>query len=779
MMGSQLPHGIASVVAGVLFYSFINLFAVLVVIWLTWGHNERLTYVACLSYLVCLAIVASIIQQFHDALYWKDVVETQFKNLKLHPDNSQLVIANSPAGLDLGLFYIQFYVYNSASLLAMSWSIQLSQKVFGLAKSERSRRAFSQIDHFGKAFALAFPIITISCLSVKAVKKNRIGFIILADIPKGEYLDATGKQSSEAYKLITSPSGITIIGASPLGVWWGTRTILQQALLSLAESGVPSIPYGSGLDIPGWAIRGMMLDEGRHYHPPEFIIELCSYMSFFKQNTLQLHLSDNLYHNPNYTEEQSNELYARFRLWSEESAVAGLNLHANESYDRATFDTIQTKCASRGVTVIPEIEAPGHALVITQWKPELGLDTDSSQLNISHPEAIPTMKTIWETFLPWFHLKTVSIGADEYKGPEAAYNNFVNSMDGFIDNSTWTNVYQNVSVQHWYYGADNPYTDYILNNYSVVNSNDDFYVVNKWSHPGGYPNAVNLTRTFHGSPDGTYWRPNIFDQKNASDNPVLSSPYVLGSIVPLWNDYGANASVYSEAYYAWREGIPALADKQWGGNVSEANFTGLFAALQPKTPGQNLERTIPSKSDTIFNYELDGLRNSSFIPDSSPNNYTAHTTCTVGKDGSMTALAVSESRSVTTPLDSKGRNYTLSLSLRVDSLTDPTNATLLTGRDSILMLTPNITLFAGGNYFRLNATVPQGEWFRLDLVGRGNRTFAALNGGAEMQFLTIMGINGVYHHWAEIAIEAPLRKLGGSNCNWTGLFGGMSLKSTA
>lgn len=213
--------------------------------------------------------------------------------------------------------------------------------------------------------------------------------------------------------------------------------------------------------------------------------------------------------------------------------------------------------------------------------------------------------------------------------------------------------------------------------------------------------------------------------------------------------------------------------------MSEAEFPGLFAALQPKTPGQNLERTIPSKSETVFEYKLVGLQDSGSIADASPNHYTAYTDCTLGKRGSKATLSVSDGCSVITPLDSKGRNYTLSLSLRVDSLSDSTNATILTGRDSILMLTPNITLFAGGNYFRLNATVPQGEWFDLDLIGRGNRTFAALNGGAEMQFLAQMGINGVYHHWAEIAIEAPLKKLGGFGCNWTGFLGGMSLTSTA
>ncbi|KAJ9143051.1 Glycoside hydrolase [Pleurostoma richardsiae] len=619
------------------------------------------------------------------------------------------------------------------------------------------------------------------------------GKIFLTLDTSGNYLDAAGRQTSEGYTIATTPSGITITGSSPLGVWWGTRTVLQQALLSLADSGTPSVPYGSAVDVPGWPIRGMMIDGGRHYYPPDFLTEMCSYMSFFKQNTLHLHLSDNLYNNANYTREQSLELYARFRLWSDDSAVAGLNLHANESYDRQTFDSIQSTCASRGVTVIPEIEAPGHALVITQWKPELGLESDLSLLNISHPETIPTMKTIWETFLPWFHTKTVSIGADEYTGPEEEYNTFVNAMDSFIgsasgksiriwDNSTWTNVYQNVSVQHWEYFEDNPYFDYILNNYSVVNSNDDFYIVNKWAPPGGYLNTINLTKTFHGSPDKSYWRPNIFDQNNATDNPPASNPYVLGAIAPLWNDYGYNATVYSETYYAWQEGIPALADKQWGGNLSETAFPDVFAALFSKIPGQNLDRAIPSQTDLIFNYTLADIDGSAprSIADASPNSYTAHTNCAVaGSSSTKPALTVSDGCSLTTPLDSKGRNYTLSLSLLVDELTNPTNATLLTGKDSVLMLTPNITLFAGGNYFRLNATVPQGDWFELELIGRGNRTFAAVNGGEEMQFLTQMGINGVYFHWAEIAIEAPLSELGGQGSGWSGLFGGMALTSVA
>ncbi|KAL7626666.1 hypothetical protein AAE478_003440 [Parahypoxylon ruwenzoriense] len=639
-------------------------------------------------------------------------------------------------------------------------------------------------------------------------------FLTLGDASK--YTDASGAQSSEGYTLSVNSSGIVISGASPLGVWWGTRTILQQAILSEG-----SLPYGVGDDTPGWKTRGMMLDVARHYYPPEFIIELCSYVSFFKQNTFQLHLSDNLYNNVDlYTREQSLQLYARFRLWSDSPDLAGLNKYKNESYTKEQFEEIQTACVSRGVTVIPEIEAPGHALVIVQWKPELALGNQLTLLNISHPDAIPTMKTIWGTFLDWFHSKTVHIGADEYRGDPNEYNLFVNEMADYISQESgksiriWgtfppkpeygSNVSLDVSIQHWTFFEDNPYRDYILNNYSVLNSDDTYYVVNKWSR--SYPQVVNVGRTFAGDPTtgGGVWQPHIFDTSVAANNPERSNALVLGAVAPLWNDYGANASVFSEAYYAWKDGIPALGDKQWGGDLSAAEFAGAFAALQPFVPAQNLDRAIASAGPTIFNYTAGSaaaVQREHFAPvatwrdaavaDQSGNGYDAWTDCPLAGDS---ALGISPSCALSTPLSSKGRDYTLSLRLRVDSLLGH-DATLVSGRDSALLLTPNITLFASGSYYRLNSTLPLRTWVDLSIVGRGNQTFASVRqtspgeplpaagaasaGEEEEEFLAVLGVNGVSLVWAPIAIEAPINRVGGADCGWTGQLAAMSLSSVA
>lgn len=100
------------------------------------------------------------------------------------------------------------------------------------------------------------------------------------------------------------------------------------------------------------------------------------------------------------------------------------------------------------------------------------------------------------------------------------------------------------------------------------------------------------------------------------------------------------------------------------------------------------------------------------------------------------------------------------------------------------MLTPNITLFASGNYYRLNTGLAMNEWTNLTILGKGNQTFAVTSTAdgkvsTREEFQTKMGINGEAFHYAVMAIEAPLRQIGGSDCGWQGQIGAMSLSSQA
>lgn len=85
-----------------------------------------------------------------------------------------------------------------------------------------------------------------------------------------------GAPTLEGYDVDISLGVFSIQGAGALGAWWGTRTLLQQVALAMNGSKNAtsiSIPAGSGSDVPGWEVRGFMLDAGRHWFEASFIGE--------------------------------------------------------------------------------------------------------------------------------------------------------------------------------------------------------------------------------------------------------------------------------------------------------------------------------------------------------------------------------------------------------------------------------------------------------------------------------------------------------------------------
>ena len=580
---------------------------------------------------------------------------------------------------------------------------------------------------------------------------------------EGNYTDAAGRWNAEGYTLNVSDTGIIVSGASPLGAWWGTRSILQAAALNNG-----SVPIGTGVDAPGWGHRGIMMDVGRKYYPAPFLVEMCSYLSYYKQNVLHLHLSDNLVKvDPAL---YNDTVYSAFRLDLPEPELEGLNRRKNESYSREVFEDLQSKCAARGVTIVPEIEAPGHALVITQWKPEIALEGDQSYLDLDNPETLPAVQSIWDAALPWIHSKTVHLGADEYSSDHIdKYNEFVTKLSAHIQEvsgkssriwgtfppkANYTNIPTDVTIQHWAAFADNALFDYIKNNYSVVNSDDGFYVVNKYS--GSYPQALNFNRVFHGNPaDKSQFAPYIFDGANATNNADPSEPGVIGHEAAIWNDFGPTATVVSETYAALRLGLPALADKQWGGDITEAEYNATFEILHASIPAQNLDLDIKSQSPTILHYDFGNL-DGYCVKDRSGNGYDAKNH---GCKVENSSFLFDGECYVSTPLDIKGQNYNLAVQVRADG-----NGTFgcLFSNDVYALTVQNeaITFFAEGNPYSLNYTLPEGVWTYLELSGKAGHTYLKVDNGTQYEFTTTFDVSGTGIETKQIAIPVPLSGIG-------------------
>lgn len=130
-----------------------------------------------------------------------------------------------------------------------------------------------------------------------------------------------------------------------------------------------------------------------------------------------------------------------------------------------------------------------------------------------------------------------------------------------------------------------------------------------------------------------------------------------------------------------------------------------------------------------------------------------------------TAITFNGEGYISTPLDSKGRNYTLSFSVRP---TSDTPGTLFEGSQSSLRTgngtVGNVTIISSDQAYPLNYTLPLNVWTNLSLVGAGSSTYLYVKHGENstsiMEFITRLGSNGQNTYWEPIAFEAPLAKIG-------------------
>lgn len=310
-------------------------------------------------------------------------------------------------------------------------------------------------------------------------------------------------------------------------------------------------------------------------------------------------------------------IFSQFSLLPEKNlSLLPLVQRHNESHSREEFDSIQRHCAARGVTVIPEIETPGHALAITKWKPHLALQRKADLLNLTHPETIPTVKAIWEEFLPWFHTKEVHIGADEYEASLAdVYIHFVNTLSEFVfttsgkrsriwgtyEPSNTSVISKDIITQHWQYGQSDP-VQLEKDGYQIINSEDWWsYTGLKNDHtpilPAPYPQYFNNDRVLNfAGVKGWQWEPSLYNPFNTTMQLPPTSKFNMGAIMATWNDNGPDATTQMEAFYCIRDGIPTVGARAWSGSrgpkLDIATLAASRVLLSSTAPGQNLDRSI-------------------------------------------------------------------------------------------------------------------------------------------------------------------------------------------
>jgi hexosaminidase len=409
---------------------------------------------------------------------------------------------------------------------------------------------------------------------------------------KGDFLLslATTDQGlgDEGYSLSIADA-VTLRAHTATGVFYGTRTILQ---MLLADSAKARLPHGNARDYPSYRERGFMLDVGRKYFPLSELKEYVRAMSYFKLNDFHLHLNDNqliVGTGPDWTTR-----YAAFRL----SSPRFPGLAAKDgAYSRHDMRELQDVAKQYGVTITPEIDVPAHALALTQFRPDLASKTlDKSLLDLSNPNTLLFVKSLWDEFLPWFDSKDVHIGADEYDVREGeAYRQFVNACDDYLTSKGYT-------VHAWGSLAQMPgttpvHTDVVMDvwdtafasapelvreGFSVVNTSDTYlYIVPK---AGNYNDYLD-TKTLY-----EQWEPSIFDLRDPAQNLAPGDAHLLGAKFAVWND--KLGALISDADVAARvqAALPTVGEKLWGAPArgrTYAQFIGLERTVG-QAPGLNL-----------------------------------------------------------------------------------------------------------------------------------------------------------------------------------------------
>jgi hexosaminidase len=235
--------------------------------------------------------------------------------------------------------------------------------------------------------------------------------------------------AEEAYSLEVTPAGITITAATERGLNWGVQTLRQLLppdVLRAAPSGAElTVPLVSVADEPRFGWRGVMLDVGRHFLPLADLFRFVDLLALHKYNVLHLHLTeDQGWRFPSAKHPRLQAVGSWRTETRKQYDSQGDGTPHGGSYTVDQLRAVVTYAEQRGITIVPEIDLPGHALAMLAAYPELGNDPARAYrpattfgvfdevLNLSD-ETLQVVLDVYTELLEVFPSRYVHVGGDE------------------------------------------------------------------------------------------------------------------------------------------------------------------------------------------------------------------------------------------------------------------------------------------------------------------------------------------------------------------------------
>ncbi|MGW2670458.1 family 20 glycosylhydrolase [Streptomyces sp. NPDC001272] len=383
---------------------------------------------------------------------------------------------------------------------------------------------------------------------------------------------------AEGYRM-TAADTLTLRAATPAGVFYGTRTVLQ--LLHRSAS----VPAGTAVDWPAKPERGLMVDQGRKFFTVDWLKQHIKELAYLKLNYFHFHLSDTF----------------GFRLESSSHP----EIVSADHYSKQDIADLVALGARYHVVIVPEIDTPGHMNAVLAAHPELRLKSSTGAvspdfIDLSLPASSALVEDLLKEYLPLFPAPYWHIGADEYvtdyaKYPQLldyarahyganatakdTYYGFVNRSDQLVRAAGKTTRMWNdgiksgdgtlrpdprILVEYWYTHGLTP-QQLAAAGHTVANASwtPTYYVLG-----GAKPDTRWMYET---------WTPDRFEGGATLSDPSKNP----GSLLHVWCD---NPSAETEQQIAAGIMYPlrALAQQTWGSPkpvAAYADFTPIVAAV--------------------------------------------------------------------------------------------------------------------------------------------------------------------------------------------------------
>jgi hexosaminidase len=297
-----------------------------------------------------------------------------------------------------------------------SFALTADTKIYVGPKNDELRRIGQSLSQeIARATGVQVPVVQ------TAPGKQRASAIYLKLTAPADTLGAEG------YTLSVQPAQVVLAANQPQGLYLGTQTIRQ--LLPAQRTTGASLPALEVVDKPRYSWRGMHLDVSRHFFPTEFVKQYIDYLALHKMNTFHWHLTDDQGWRVEIKKYPKLTTLGGFR----EGTLIGHYGAKVPEYDNVRYGGFYTQeqikevvkyAQDRYITVVPEIEMPGHALAALTAYPELSCTGGPFKVGqtwgvyddifcAGNEQTFAFLQDVLTEVMPLFPSKIVHIGGDE------------------------------------------------------------------------------------------------------------------------------------------------------------------------------------------------------------------------------------------------------------------------------------------------------------------------------------------------------------------------------